>query len=77
MRKAMNRQWEAATFNIAGSEYQKDKDYARQLQAKFDEDKLRKEGLTRFDDFQKLLNSNRMTASGASRALTSPLFGST
>jgi hypothetical protein len=74
MENALNRQWEAGTFNIAGSEYQKDKSYGRQLRAKIDEDKLRRAGVTAFDDFQNLLNTERFTPIGASRALSNPLF---
>ncbi len=74
MENAMNRQWEAGTFNIAGSEYQKDRSYGRQLRAKMDEDKLRRAGVTAFDDFQNLLNTGDFTPIGASRALSNPLF---
>jgi hypothetical protein len=74
MENAMNRQWEAGTFNIAGSEYQKDRSYGRQLRAKMDEDKLRRAGVTAFDDFQNLLNTGKFTPVGASRALSNPLF---
>ena len=74
MENAMNRQWEAGTFNIAGSEYAKDKDYARQFRAKLDEDKLRRAGVTAFDDFQNLLNTGVFTSTGANRALSNPLF---
>jgi hypothetical protein len=74
MKNAMNRQWEAGTFNIAGDEYQKDRSYGRQLRAKLDEDKLRRAGVTAFDDFQNLLNTDKFTSIGASRALSNPLF---
>jgi len=74
MQNATNRQWEAATFNLAGDEYQADRSYGRQLQAKRDEDKLRRAGVTGFDDFQNLLNTDKFTTLGASRALSSPLF---
>jgi hypothetical protein len=74
MKNAMNRQWEAGTFNIAGDEYQKDRSYGRQLRAKMDEDKLRRAGVTAFDDFQNLLNTGVFTATGANRALSNPLF---
>ena len=74
MKNAMNRQWEAGTFNIAGDEYQKDRSYGRQLRAKLDEDKLRRAGVTAFDDFQNLLNTGVFTATGANRALSNPLF---
>lgn len=74
MQNAANRQWEAATFNIAGNEYQADRSYGRQLQAKRDEKRLREAGVTGFDDFQKLLNTGKVTSIGASRALSNPLF---
>ena len=74
MKNAMNRQWEAATFNVAGDEYQADRSYARELQAKMDKDRLRRAGVTAFDDFQNLLNTDKFTSIGASRALSSPLF---
>lgn len=74
MKNAINRQWEAGTFNIAGSEYQKDKSYGRQLRAKIDEDKLRRAGITAFDDFQNLLSTGNFTPIGANRALSNPLF---
>jgi hypothetical protein len=77
MKNAMNRQWEAGTFNIAGDEYQKDRSYGRQLRAKQDEDKLRRAGVTAFDDFQNLLSTGDFTVTGANRALSNPLFSRT
>ena len=74
MENARNRQWEAGTFNIAGSEYAKDKDYARQFRAKLDEDKIRRAGFKDPAFFQNLINNERFTPLGASRALSSPLF---
>lgn len=74
MRNAMNRQWEAGTFNIAADEYQKDRSYGRQLRALGDVDKARRAGVTAFDDFQNLLSTGRFTSTGASRALSNPLF---
>lgn len=74
MKNAMNRQWEAGTFNIAGDEYQKDRSYGRQLRAKLDEDKIRRAGFKDPTLFQNLINNERFTPLGASRALSSPLF---
>jgi hypothetical protein len=74
MENAMKRGWETATFNIAGDEYQKDRSYARQFRAKLDEDKIRRAGFKDPTFFQNLINNERFTPLGASRALSSPLF---
>ena len=74
MKNAMNRQWEAGTFNTAGDEYQKDRSYGRQLRAKLDENKLRQAGFNDPQRFQDLLATGNFTPIGASRALSNPLF---
>ena len=74
MENAMNRQWEAGTFNIAGDEYQKDRSYGRQLDELSKKQMARRAGVTAFDDFQKLLSTGNFTPIGASRALSNPLF---
>ena len=73
-RDALNRGWETYTANIAADEYQKDRSYGRQLRALGDVDKARRAGVTAFDDFQNLLSTGRFTSTGASRALSNPLF---